>query len=110
MECYEDVHSGAELRSVTDAVARFDRYPMEKIDQTEMWCVANNSTPRRLLGSSRANHGKGALNTPEATWILRNCLHSSYLGIKTRLVLKMLCFRDQPGSDINVINLGLTVS
>jgi ketol-acid reductoisomerase len=26
MECYEDVHSGAELRSVTDAVARFDKY------------------------------------------------------------------------------------
>ena len=40
MECYEDVHSGAELRSVTDAVARFNKYPMEKIDQTEMWCVS----------------------------------------------------------------------
>jgi len=39
MECYEDVQSGAELRSVTDAVSRFDKYPMKKIDGTEMWQV-----------------------------------------------------------------------
>lgn len=41
MECYEDVQSGAELRSVTDAVSRFDVYPMKKIDGTEMWKVSS---------------------------------------------------------------------
>uniref|UniRef100_A0A7S0RSI8 Acetohydroxy-acid reductoisomerase n=1 Tax=Pyramimonas obovata TaxID=1411642 RepID=A0A7S0RSI8_9CHLO len=48
MECYEDVHSGAELRSVTDAVARFDKYPMEKIDQTEMWVVGKEVRAKRV--------------------------------------------------------------
>jgi len=48
MECYEDVHSGAELRSVTDAVARFDKFPMLKIDQTEMWVVGKDVRANRV--------------------------------------------------------------
>ena len=39
MECYEDVASGNEIRSVVQAVSRFDRFPMGKIDQTYMWKV-----------------------------------------------------------------------
>jgi ketol-acid reductoisomerase len=48
MECYEDVQSGAELRSVTDAVARFDVYPMQKIDQTDMWKVGKKVRAERV--------------------------------------------------------------
>ncbi|KAK9826369.1 hypothetical protein WJX81_003435 [Elliptochloris bilobata] len=36
-EIYDDVASGNEIRSVVQAVERFDRYPMGKIDQTYMW-------------------------------------------------------------------------
>lgn len=39
MEIYEDVASGNEIRSVIQAVERFDRFPMGKIDQTRMWKV-----------------------------------------------------------------------
>lgn len=38
-EIYDDVASGNEIRSVVQAVERFDRYPMGKIDQTYMWKV-----------------------------------------------------------------------
>jgi len=48
MECYEDVQSGAELRSVTDAVSRFDVYPMKKIDGTEMWKVGEKVRAERV--------------------------------------------------------------
>jgi len=48
MECYEDVYSGAELRSVTDAVSRFDKYPMGKIDGTEMWKVGETVRAKRV--------------------------------------------------------------
>jgi ketol-acid reductoisomerase len=48
MECYEDVYSGAELRSVTDAVNRFDKYPMGKIDGTEMWKVGAEVRAKRV--------------------------------------------------------------
>lgn len=48
MECYEDVYSGAELRSVTDAVSRFDKYPMGKIDGTEMWKVGEGVRAKRV--------------------------------------------------------------
>ncbi len=39
LEIYEEVASGNEIRSVIAANQRFDRYPMGKIDGTEMWQV-----------------------------------------------------------------------
>lgn len=39
LECYEEVASGNEIRSVVMAGRRFDRYPMGKIDGTRMWQV-----------------------------------------------------------------------
>lgn len=39
-EIYEDVASGNEIKSVVQAVSRFDRFPMGKIDQTPMWKVS----------------------------------------------------------------------
>ena len=38
-EIYDDVASGNEVRSVIQASQRFDRYPMGKIDTTDMWQV-----------------------------------------------------------------------
>eukprot|EP01066_Platyproteum_vivax_P018300 Platyproteum_vivax@DN751_c0_g1_i1.p1 len=40
LECYEDVASGREIASVLDASARFQKFPMGKIDNTELWHVA----------------------------------------------------------------------
>ncbi|CEM25462.1 unnamed protein product [Vitrella brassicaformis CCMP3155] len=39
LEIYDDVKSGREIGSVVDANQRFKRYPMGKIDGTEMWVV-----------------------------------------------------------------------
>lgn len=39
LEIYDDVASGNEIRSVIDAVRRHKRYPMGKIDGTDMWKV-----------------------------------------------------------------------
>jgi ketol-acid reductoisomerase len=39
LEIYDEVASGNEIRSVIDANKRFARYPMGKIDGTEMWQV-----------------------------------------------------------------------
>jgi ketol-acid reductoisomerase len=39
LEIYDEVASGNEIRSVIAANQRFDRYPMGKIDGTEMWQV-----------------------------------------------------------------------
>ncbi|MGO9604924.1 MAG: ketol-acid reductoisomerase [Candidatus Binataceae bacterium] len=49
MEIYDDVASGNEIRSVVGANQRMKRYPMGKIDGTEMWQVG--------IGV-RANRGK----------------------------------------------------
>jgi ketol-acid reductoisomerase len=38
-EIYDEVESGNEIRSVVLAGNRFDRFPMGKIDQAEMWVV-----------------------------------------------------------------------
>jgi ketol-acid reductoisomerase len=46
-EIYEDVASGNEIRSVIMANARFKRYPMGKIDGTEMWKVGELVRARR---------------------------------------------------------------
>jgi len=39
LECYEEVASGNEIRSVVMAGRRFSRFPMGKIDGTRMWKV-----------------------------------------------------------------------
>jgi ketol-acid reductoisomerase len=48
MEIYADVASGAEIRSVINADARFKRYPMGKIDGTEMWQVGEGVRAKRV--------------------------------------------------------------
>jgi ketol-acid reductoisomerase len=48
MEIYADVASGAEIRSVINADARFKRYPMGKIDGTEMWQVGERVRAARV--------------------------------------------------------------
>jgi ketol-acid reductoisomerase len=47
MEIYYEVASGNELRSVIDANERFERYPMGKIDGTEMWQVGTEVRAKR---------------------------------------------------------------
>ncbi len=47
-EIYEDVASGNEIRSVVQAVERFDRFPMGKIDQTYMWKVGRGRRPEEV--------------------------------------------------------------
>mmetsp|Transcript_17228 Transcript_17228/g.20727 ORF Transcript_17228/g.20727 Transcript_17228/m.20727 type:complete len:569 (-) Transcript_17228:348-2054(-) len=47
-ECYEDVQSGAELLSVTNAVARFDQFPMKNIEGTRMWAVGKKVRAERV--------------------------------------------------------------
>ncbi|GIK42215.1 MAG: hypothetical protein BroJett011_60480 [Chloroflexota bacterium] len=47
MEVYYEVSSGKELASVIAANARFKRYPMGKIDGTEMWQVGEKVRARR---------------------------------------------------------------
>jgi len=47
MECYEDVASGREIGSVIDHSARFNRYPMAKIDNTHTWKVGEEVRAKR---------------------------------------------------------------
>ena len=47
MEIYDEVASGNEIRSVVMAYERFKRYPMGKIDGTEMWQVGEKVRARR---------------------------------------------------------------
>lgn len=47
LEIYEDVACGNEIRSVINAVSRFDRFPMGKIDQTPMWKVGQEVRKKR---------------------------------------------------------------
>jgi ketol-acid reductoisomerase len=46
-EIYDDVSSGNEIRSVVMAAERHARYPMGKIDGTEMWKVGEGVRARR---------------------------------------------------------------
>lgn len=46
-EIYDDVASGNEIRSVVQAVERFDRFPMGKIDGTHMWKVGQKVRKER---------------------------------------------------------------
>lgn len=47
LEIYDEVSSGNEIRSVVMASARHERYPMGKIDGTEMWTVGKEVRGRR---------------------------------------------------------------
>lgn len=47
MELYQDVASGNEIRSVVEADKRHKRYPMGKIDGTEMWKVGEKVRAHR---------------------------------------------------------------
>jgi ketol-acid reductoisomerase len=47
LEIYDEVSSGNEIRSVIMAMARHERYPMGKIDATEMWQVGEGVRARR---------------------------------------------------------------
>ncbi len=47
LEIYDEVASGNEIRSVIAANKRFDRYPMGKIDGTEMWQVGEKVRANR---------------------------------------------------------------
>ena len=47
MEIYYEVASGQELQSVIEANQRFSKYPMGKIDGTEMWKVGESVRARR---------------------------------------------------------------
>jgi ketol-acid reductoisomerase len=47
MEIYNEVSSGNEIRSVIAANERFGRYPMGKIDGTEMWQVGEKVRAKR---------------------------------------------------------------
>lgn len=47
MEIYDEVASGSEIRSVVEAVSRHSRYPMGKIDGTEMWQVGEQVRANR---------------------------------------------------------------
>jgi ketol-acid reductoisomerase len=46
-EIYDEVSSGNEIKSVVMASARFKRYPMGRIDRTEMWRVGEGVRARR---------------------------------------------------------------
>ncbi|PRW44622.1 acetohydroxy acid isomeroreductase isoform A [Chlorella sorokiniana] len=46
-EIYEDVACGNEIKSVVNAVERFSRWPMGKIDQTHMWQVGQKVRAER---------------------------------------------------------------
>ncbi|KAK9863790.1 hypothetical protein WJX84_004725 [Apatococcus fuscideae] len=47
-EIYDDVASGNEIKSVVQAVTRFDQFPMGKIDQTHMWQVGKRVRAERV--------------------------------------------------------------
>jgi ketol-acid reductoisomerase len=47
LEIYDEVSSGNEIQSVVMAYERFKRYPMGKIDATEMWQVGERVRARR---------------------------------------------------------------
>jgi ketol-acid reductoisomerase len=55
MEIYYEVASGNELRSVIAANERFKRYPMGKIDGTEMWQVGEKVRAQRDLDKIPVN-------------------------------------------------------
>lgn len=55
-EVYDDVACGNEIKSVVNAVRRFDRWPMGKIDETFMWKVGAE------VRKTRDQRGEAPLN------------------------------------------------
>jgi len=55
LEIYDEVASGNEIKSVVMAYERFKRYPMGKIDGTEMWQVGEGVRARRGSFSTPTN-------------------------------------------------------
>lgn len=55
LEIYDEVATGNEIRSVIAANKRFDRYPMGKIDGTEMWQTGVTVRANRKPGSAPLN-------------------------------------------------------
>lgn len=47
-EIYDDVACGNEIRSVVNSSRRFDRFPIAKIDGTEMWVVGESVRAKRV--------------------------------------------------------------
>ena len=54
-EIYDEVASGNEIRTVVMAADRFSRYPMGKIDGTEMWRIGEGIRARRTSFSAPLN-------------------------------------------------------
>jgi ketol-acid reductoisomerase len=47
LEIYDEIVSGNEIRSVIEAAARHKRYPMGKIDRTDMWKIGTAVRAKR---------------------------------------------------------------
>lgn len=68
-EIYDDVASGNEIKSVVQAVSRFDNFPMGKIDQTHMWQVGE--------WSSRSEPGRSCVHAGAFTHVVSTSHHSA---------------------------------
>ena len=66
IECYEDVQSGNEIRSVVMAGSRHDRLPMGKIDGTDLWKIGEKVRAKR--------DGKNAPNDPITAGVYIACI------------------------------------
>jgi ketol-acid reductoisomerase len=64
-EIYAEVSSGNEIRSVIMAGQRFARYPMGKIDGTEMWRVGEKVRAERVEGKTRSTLSPQAHTSPQ---------------------------------------------
>lgn len=71
-QIYEDVACGNEIKSVVNAVERFGRWPMGKIDQTHMWQV-------RAAQAGGAGGGSAGLK-PWLVWHFA-LLHLGFLDV-----------------------------
>ncbi|MEW5304827.1 MAG: hypothetical protein WDW36_007410 [Sanguina aurantia] len=92
-EIYEDVASGNEIKSVVQAVSRFDRFPMGKIDQTPMWKVGaevrskrdgSQAPPEPLHGRRSIIEAVDSLNpymhARGVAFMVDNCSYTARLG------------------------------
>ena len=65
LEIYDEVSSGNEIRSVVMAEQRFSRYPMGKIDGTQMWTVGEGvRAPARRVPRRRSTRSPPASTSP----------------------------------------------
>ena len=63
-EIYEDVACGNEIKSVVNAVERFDRWPMGIIDQTHMWQVGKKVRAERVEEKIPINEFTAGMEIP----------------------------------------------